>query len=221
MLVVGVAVYWFKRDRPLREPEGPPSVTEASESTPTSIENLGNVALTKPTSDELSNSAALVPANPASAFASEFKLCFPEYAGTATPQDLVNALVNSADLMSREVVLENLSVHDGTAEQRLNVNRRGDMAELTFFTIGADESVAPQGQSQLLSSADADMAKQDFLRRGRTLRHQRKEVITLHNGMRAEIDWQDEAIGDVLVFQADRSIFCREGQCQCRVQNSE
>ena len=49
MLVVGVAVYWFKRDRPLREPEGPPSVTEASESIPTSIEDLGKGASTHPT----------------------------------------------------------------------------------------------------------------------------------------------------------------------------
>lgn len=221
LLVVGVAVYWFKRDRPVREAEEPPAGAEVSEPAPTSLQEVGNVALAQTAPDELGNSTALAPTNPANAFASEFKLCFAEYPGISTPQELVNLLVNSAALMTHEMALENLSIHDGTDEQRLTVKRRGDMAELIYFTVGADESVSPQGQAQLLSVEAAETAKQDFLRRGRTLRHQRKEVIALNNGLRAEIEWHDEAIGDVLVFQADRSIFCRQGQCQCRVQNSE
>ena len=223
MLLITIAVLGYRRGSnpgPVSQTSTEPVVVAAvvaAEPPPEALTNLPETPVAEET--ELTNQPAAKTATPLpDNFAAEFKNCFPERSTANSASEFANALLNSADLQSREMTLENLHVSDGSGEHRLNLFGHGSMAEVRNFEVDAEGLPLPTGRPQMLNKEAAETVKQDFLRRGKLIYQQRKEVVMLNDGLRGEIEWQDEKVRDIMFFRSDRSFFCREGLCQCRRQ---
>jgi hypothetical protein len=148
-------------------------------------------------------------------FLIEFKKCFPDRSLPTSLQDFVNSLLNSADVEEREPTMENIHVHDGTREQRLNILPRGENAEIRTFSVDDQGNTMPSGRPQWIPIEEAETLKQDFLRRGRVLFQQRKEAV-LADGMRAEIEWIDDKVTSAMFLRPSGNFFCGPNECECR-----
>jgi hypothetical protein len=216
ILIVTIAVLWYRHSS---TPEAKPAVATVAPVAPAPAAD----PTPPPPANETSVAAPAVgtPSAPSAAqsgeeFQDEFSKCFPDRSPPNSLSDFVTAELNSANMEERETTLENIQINDGTKEQRLNILPRGENAEVKIFTVDEHGMPIPTGRSQWMTADAADTLKQDFLHRGRVTLQERKDAVLFRDGMRAEVEWENDDVHSAIFVKGNNSLQCSGDKCECQ-----